>query len=283
MTPVLALVLFPATAVGQTTIHFDSPSDLSLFNLNGAAGTGFAYSATAGVGGGGGVVSTVNQAANAAAILPTGLTNAVGSDYVVQLDFRERLATTGIDVRLGFRSSATGFLDTADPWEIHAEIYGTGNPKWVVIRYNTGQEGVAASFQQPMAEGNWYRFRMELRKTSDVGYNHTFDLWDLGPTGLSTPTLMDFGNGTLNAPGMGTATALYAGFYLSDQTYAVDNFAAGPVVPIPEPSSPGLMAVVAAGVMLAVGASRAVGGGPKGGSAVKSPTNDGPECVAPAA
>ena len=223
-------------AARAATITFGSPAELAEFSLNGAAASTFTFNATAGVGGGGGVVSTSSAFNTDAAIYRVGSPNTVGGSFAVSLDYQMQFGSPP-DLRVGFVTAPTGnFTGSNDAW---AECFGAGNPK--SLYYYSAPSGFVALGTVGMTAGNWARLEFALTKTAATTYTGTVTLWDLGGNGLAAPALLSMqGIGFTSAP-LGAAAELFPGFYLQNVSRAADNFTATSV--LPEPSAAWLLAL----------------------------------------
>jgi hypothetical protein len=232
-----------AGKISAESVNFDTSADLGLFSLNGGATTLFTYGSSAGSGATGGVVSTSTSPDTDAAVYGKNFDNPIGFHLYAQIDYTMHYQSTGPDVRIGFVTSAGGAFDFND--QIWAETFGAGNPKTIAYSADGSWNTLT---DVSMSEGNWFRLRLDLTKTSASDYNTTITLSDLGATGTSAPSVLALSSFSINAPLFGAATQLHAAFFVMNTGNAVDNL----VVPdaVPEPSGACLVLAAAAAGML---------------------------------
>ncbi len=231
---VMVLLLGTASWSEAATLAFNSASDLAQFSLNGAASTGFIYSTTAGVGGGGGLTSTTTDFSGALAVYATGSANTLGDTKNVSLDYKIQLQSVAPDIRVGFTSELAGSFNGAN--DIWVETFGGTTTK--VIGYASGLSGESISSATVVA-GNWYRLSLDLTKTSTSAYSGEVKFYSLGNDGLAAPSLLSSQTFTFSSIALGGAASLFPSFYLYPATTGADNFSVTSAVP--EPSVPSLL------------------------------------------
>lgn len=223
---VLAASLLSLSAARAVTVNFNSASDLDLFTMNGSASTEFTHNASGGIGGSGGLASTSTlNFDSASAIYTTGLDNVIGASLSVSMDYQMALQGNGPDLRLGFTTSVNGTFD--GPGDAWIETYGAEPLKNFAFNY----EGFPFDPVE-MTEGNWFRLEVVLTRVDADTYSVAANLFDLGSSGVASPTLLGSGSMGFDSATLAAAPELFAGVYLQADTTGFDNFTV-----VPEPSS----------------------------------------------
>lgn len=213
-------MLLAANAGASVFVDFDSATDLNLFTINGTPpDPAVAFSATAGVGGGGGLDTSGDTRVygyNGASYDIASI-----SSLTIQLD-AQKGSTNGIHNRIGLLTDLGGGF--GDPnFYVH---YNEDDFNIIGASTSTSDTGIDDTV---IPVGNWTRIVLEISGDS-TSWTINADLFDLGADGTSTPTIVSSLSGT--ETGIASDTSVYAGFKVNGGASALDNFA----TTIPEPS-----------------------------------------------
>lgn len=252
----IVVVLCAGRTIGASTITFE-PGDLSQFSFTGDAASRYSIGATAGVGGGSGLLIFGEGAGGA--YLPATFKFSLNEFDTISIDFHQNpeIPPLGGDVALGFYTDPTG-TDLVRPRNsVTAYSYPHPTiPMAQVIDCSVRDNGLStggSSWSTWAPNGNWWR--LQLRATyqpNTIGppgpaqYQWALEksLWDLGVDGTSTPLLRRAGTQTSTLYGdVLRNSTIYAGFMGYGNALGYDNLVIN-ATNAPEPGTVAFLALV---------------------------------------
>jgi len=269
----LALSSFSQAAISSYGADFNSGSgSLTGFFLRTAdsAAAGLTWDATAGVGGGGGVLVTTGATADNFFYRPTPANNSTstfdfsalttGQGFSSSVDFLWSNSTSteltsvnaGFSTHRGSSALSAGSLTTSF---ISGSLIRNGaDTVDLRIRSHTGVAFSSTLDQDTLNAGAWYRLTYQATLNSDGTIANLVTLYSIGANGLATPVVVNSVSGNVTNDMVADSATMYSAYDIrntnSNGIDAVDNLN---VTFIPEPSA---LVLVALGGMAIAGRRR---------------------------
>lgn len=269
-TLLLALPSFSQAAITSFNADFsgDAGSLTGLFReaADGAVtGAGVSWGATAGVGGGGGVLVTNSGADNffyRPGPTPDNATSGfdfsaltVGQGFSSTADFlwSNSSSTDLTSINVGFSTARpTNALstDVSDSFLSGSLIRNGSSTVQLRIRSNNATPFTTSFAQSALTAGEWYRMTYQVTLNGDGTIANLVALYSIGADGLATPVEVDSVSGNVTNAGVLASGSAFSGYDIrntnSNGIDAIDNLG---VAFVPEPSA--VVMVLAGGVVMA--------------------------------
>lgn len=236
--------------------------------------TGLNWGATAGTGGGGGLIVTETSArnlfyrpapANDATSTFDMAAFAAGDTFSTSIDFlwADTTATGTTLITAGFSPANTSQTAMTSAGALAGSIIRNGTST-VTLRMRNGNASASTLdfSQSALTAGSWYRLSYDVTKSETLNtFDYTVSLFSIGANGISTPVLFNDGSKDLTITGSVSNSAIYAdtnAFFAYDIRGGttgishVDNLVVSSA--IPEPSA--FAAIAGLGALAAVGLRR---------------------------
>ncbi len=237
-----ALLLAGGSAHG-IVIDF-STDQTNLFDSNG--GNDYTYSSTAGIGGTGGLVGGVDGAVwsyNVESYTFDGPEDII--TFSMDTKFNASYSGTGIPIRIGLQDTGPeGFGDYA--------VRLDARDSSVDFEHDDSSTAIGADTFS-LTDGNWYRGEFTIRGTANTSttgeFEWSFDIFDLGSNGMSTPVSIasDGGMNSNNYFLNSDTEPLELSFKVDSAAAEIDNIS---IAIIPEPSAAALLMGVLGALLL---------------------------------
>ena len=240
-------LLFAGGSAHGSLIDF-STDQTGLFDSNG--GTAYTYSATAGIGGTGGLLGGVDGAVwsyNGASYTFDGPEDEI--TFSMDTRYDDAVGSAQIPLRLGLQGNGPeGFGDFA--------VRLDSRENFVEFEENDNTTPVSnISYASNMTDGNWYRGEFTITGTGNTSttgeFGWSYNVFDLGAAGLSIPSSIASASGTsTNNYFLNSDTEpLEFSFKVNAAASEIDNIG---ITVIPEPSAVALMLLGALSTLLVV-------------------------------
>ena len=220
---------------------------------------GMSWGATAGVGGGGGVLVT-NTAADNFFYRPTPADNATsafnfsaltaGQGFSSSTDFlwSNSTSTDLTSLNIGFSTARPSNALSAAPGSSSfisgSLIRNAATTVQLRIRSDNATPFTTTFNQSVLTAGNWYRLTYQATLNGDGTIANLVTLYSIGADGLATPVSVNSVSGAVTNTGLLAATESYSGYDIrnvnSNGIDAIDNLS---VTFVPEPSAMVLVAM----------------------------------------